>query len=1039
MVDWFVRHPVAANLLMALICVLGLSTAGGLERETFPEITASTVQVSVIYPGASARDVDEEICSPLEDALTGTSGLVDLDCLSVDGRGSATAELEEGGDLIQFYNDVFSAVSGINDFPTEAESPSVKLGNRDELIAMVAVSGLNGKRGLIEYTDTLADRLMALNGVTNATVSGITDRELRVTFDEAALRRYGLSSLDIADAIGARSLRLPLGEVETDTGGITLRYTDARRTIAELEDLILLHSDNGGMVRLKDLGQVRIVDADENLQAFIDGEQAAIISVFKGAEGDSIRLYNALEEVLEDERAAYPSPFSLKVTFNMTDLVKERLTLILKNIGIGLVLVFLTMWLFFTLREALWISAALPVSFLGTLFLMSSFGLTINMITLVALLMAVGLIMDDSIVIAENIERWRLRTGRLDAAKRGTLEVMPGVVSSFLTTACVFGPLMFITGNMGQILKFIPMVLLLTLAISLVEGFLILPHHLSHSGSNDPAAHEARPAARLLDRFKEAVVIPLAGALVRVRYLTIGTVFAGLILSIGLIASGTIKVIPFPAIEGDTVQVRISLTTGINRERTVATVESLLAALETVDAELTPGTEGGQPLVRQVMVQYGTNSDVNDNGSNTATITVDLLESSKRNVMADDVLDAWRRAAGPLPDIFQSSFAQAELGPAGADLDLEVSGRDLDEVEAAANALLRRILAHEDVTEAFTDFYGGRREVQLSLNDYGYSIGLTPQALALQLRNAFEGAETDSFRTGQSTVTVQVQLGDTVSDRADLEAFPISVGGGRQTALATVADMTLATSFPTITRKNGEVIARIKGQIDRNATTTTAISGWVLDTLAPELERQFPGATVTAGGGAEEQAETSSSMGSKLILGLLGIYMVLAFQFRSYTLPLVVMLSIPFALIGSILGHYAMGIDMAMPSFIGFASLSGIVVNNAILFLTFFQTHLKDEDHVAAALDAVRERFRPILLSTGTTVIGLLPLISDGSPQVQVMVPLVVSVAAGLMASMILVILVLPSLLSIYFDVFDVRKWQAQFAPKDSGAPVKQS
>ncbi|TKZ20595.1 efflux RND transporter permease subunit [Shimia litoralis] len=1027
MIGWFVRHPVASNLLMILICVLGVAYLGDIKRETFPEFAADTVTASVIYPGASAQDVDEDICSSLEDAILGITGLAELNCLSMDGRASATAELEEGGDVIQFYNDVFSAVSGINDLPDAAETPSVELGGRKELVAMVAVSGIDGKQGLKSYTDKLADRLQAIPGVTEAQVSGITDRELRVTFDAMALRQYGVSSRDIVAAVNARSLRQPLGEVDIAAGKLTLRYTDARRSITDLQDLIVLQNASGGMVKLGDLAKIRIVDKDENTQSFIDGQQAAIINIFKSTDADSLRTFDKVNAVLEEARETYPAPFQVTVTRNMTDLVKERLALILKNTGTGLILVFATMWLFFSLREALWISASLPVSFLGTLFLMQAFGISINMITLVALLMAVGLIMDDSIVIAENIARWRQKVGAREAATRGTLEVLPGVAASFLTTACVFGPLMFLSGDMGQILQFIPMVLLLTLAISLVEGFLILPHHLSHSDQTGPATYRERPAGRVLERFKEGIVIPVVAALLKVRYLTVGSVIGALILSIGLVTSGQVKVTGFPSIEGDTIQARISLSTGMPRERTVATVDQLVDALYRVDATLTENTEGSAPLVERVLVQYATNADVDDNGSNTATIVVDLLESSKRNVKADDVLSAWRKEAGPIPDLLQSSFAQAEMGPGGSDLHVEVSGRNLQDVEAATNEIRTTLLARTDVREAFQDFYGGRQEVQLMLNAYGYSVGLTPQSLVEQLRNAFSGAETDSFRTGVSNVTVQLQLSDTIEHLQALENFPVSIGNGKQTALSAVAEMRLTQSFPTVNRKNGLAVATITGQIDRTAITSSGIAKVVTEEIAPEIQKTYPDIQVSIGGAAEDLGKSQSSMLTKLVLGLCGVYLVLAFQFRSYSLPLVVMLSIPFALIGTILGHWGMGIDLAMPSFIGFASLAGIVVNNAILFLSFFQTHLKGGNHAAAALDAVRERFRPILLSTGTTVVGLLPLIADSSPQVQIMVPLVVSVAAGLTASMILVVLVLPSLLTIYFDIFSVSRWISRF------------
>ncbi|MEO0917613.1 MAG: efflux RND transporter permease subunit, partial [Pseudomonadota bacterium] len=742
-----------------------------------------------------------------------------------------------------------------------------------------------------------------------------------------------------------------------------------------------------------------------------------------------------VQAVIDRELATYPDPFEITVINNLADLVAERLTLIVENIAIGLVLVFATMWLFFSLREALWISAALPVSFLGSLFVMSVLGITINMITLIALLMAVGLIMDDSIVIAENIDKWRRKAPPLEAAAKGTMEVLPGVLSSFITTACVFGPLMFISGELGQILRFIPMVLLITLAISLIEGFLILPHHLSHSGGTDHLPTKQRPAERALDWVKERMVIPLATALVQLRYLTLGTVIAGLILCIGLVSSGTIKLIAFPSTEGDTVVARVALTSGIARERTVETVEQLLEGLEKVNAELTPETAENAPLVERVLVQYAVNADVTDNGSHTATITVDLLESSLRNVLADDVLAAWRDAAGPLPDVVQISFSQSELGPGGLDLDVELLGRDLVELEEATGVLLADLLAREDVTEAFQDFYGGRDEIQITLNEYGYSLGLTPQSLSAQLRTAFEGTETDNFREGASSRTVRVQLADTLASVTELEGFPIVLPGGAQTNLSTVAELISATSYPNVTRKNGQAVARIQGKIDRSVTTSTAISGIILTDLAPKLAQTYPDITVKIGGATEEQQASQQSIAVSLGIGLIGVFMVLAFQFRSYSLPIVVLLSIPFALIGTILGHWGLGMDLSMPSLIGFASLAGIVVNNAILFLTFFQSNLRGDDYVAASLDAVRDRFRPILLSSATTFVGLLPIIFDSSPQVQTLVPLVVAVAFGLLAAMVLVVLVLPSVLSIYFDVFSVRAWMEQFDDKDDLAP----
>ena len=1027
MIGYFVRHPVAANLLMVLVIVLGITVISGIERETFPAFTSDSVNISVSYPGASAGDVDEEICIPIENALTGVTGLEELSCLSVEGRATATAELEEYGELIQFFNDVSSAVSSINDFPTDAETPSLEIANRSDLVALVAISGIAGKDGLVSYTDDLSDRLLAIEGVASATVSGITDRELKVSFDQEALRRFGLSSSDLVNVIETTSFQQPLGSATLAQGDLVVRYSGASRTVADLEDLVVVDNSDGAVARLSDVATVSLVDSDENTQSFIDGKQTAIISISKSTEDDSIRVFERVEAVLQSERSAYPDPFDIAVISNSSELVEERIDLIFENIVTGLILVFATMWLFFSLRDALWISAALPVSFLGSLFVMSVLGITINMITLIALLMAVGLIMDDSIVIAENIDKWRRKAPPLEAAAKGTMEVLPGVAASFITTACVFGPLMFLSGHLGQVLKFIPMVLLITLSISLIEGFLILPHHLKHSGGKSRDKAKPRMADRGLEWIKERLVLPIATAFVHVRYLTVGSVVAILILSIGLIASGTIKVIGFPASEADTLITRVALTSGISRARTVETVDQIVAGLTQVDAEFTPHTTDAAPLVERVLVQYAVNTNVNDNGSHTATITVDLLESALRNVSADEILSAWRIASGSLPDVSQISFAQNEQGPGGSDIDIELLGLDLGELEKAAERLTTELLARDDVSEAYQDFYGGRQEVQVELNTFGYSSGLTPQSISAQLRSAFEGSETDSFQQGASARTVRVQLADTVASLTELERFPIILTDGAQTSLATVADLTLAASYPTIKRMDGRAVARVEGQIDRNVTTSSVISAVVLNDIGPNLAKEFPGVEIKIGGATEEQKKSQSSMFTSLALGLMGVYMVLAFQFRSYTLPVIVMVAIPFALIGTILGHWGLGLDLSMPSLIGFASLAGIVVNNVILFLTFFQTNLKQDDYVAASLDAVRDRFRPILLSSMTTFVGLLPIIFDTSPQVQTLVPLVVSVAFGLLASMVLVVLVVPSILSIYFDWFSVRNWVEQF------------
>ena len=1035
MIRYFVTHPVAANILMVAACILGLATVPRMERESFPEFTPSRVTVSVAYPGASAVDVDAQVCAELDRALQGLSQLDEQECQSVEGLATMTLTMAEGGDISQFFNDALSEVQALSGLPAEAEDPAVAIAGREEQIVLLAVTGIDGADGLLRYADGLAARLGTLPLVADAEVGGISAQEYRVGFDRMALRRYGLSARDVADAIAARSLDQPLGTARTDARDVTLRYEGAQRDVAGLEELVILEGDAGGFVRLGDLAQVSLVEAAPERQSTIDGRAAATVRVLKTPDADAIEAFASVEALIAEEEARLPDPFDVIVVNDETENILDRIRVVVENTMIGLVLVLAVMAAYFPLRAAFWIAMALPISFLGGFFVLGALGVTINMISLIAMLMAVGLIMDDSIVIADNVDRWRRRVGPREAAIRGAGEVAPGVLSSFLTTACVFTPLMFLSGEIGSILEVVPVVLLIVLGFSVAEAFLVLPNHLSYVAA-DPARQARRIAPRATVWVADRVVVPVARFVVAWRYAALGLTVSALVSSVGLIASGTVKVVGFPATEGDTIEARIALTAGTPLERTEETVARILSGLAAVDAELTPATEGARPLVERVLVRHATNQDVRDNGPHTATITVDLLPSTERNVAADAVAARWEAASGPLPDLAQSSFAQTSATPGGADLDVELQARDLSALETASADLFARLVARTDVTGAYRDFAGGQEQVVVALSAFGAAQGLTPQSLAGQMRAAFSGSETDSFTEGFTDIAVTVELGDDLPTLSDLEGFPISLPGGAQAPLSQVADIATRDGYAQITRRDGEAMARILGTIDRDATTSAAISAEVRETYAPAIAEAHPGVTVGIGGATEAQQETQSSIVSALLIGLVGVYLILAYQFRSYVLPVVVMLSIPFSIVGVVLGHLAVGIDLAMPSFVGFASLAGIVVNGSILFVTFFEMEAEEGDAAHAAVEAVRHRFRPVLLSFATTFVGLLPIVFETSPQAQTMVPLVTAVAFGLLSATVLTILVLPAALTIYFDWASLERWRASRRAGQEAPPM---
>ncbi|PLW79044.1 efflux RND transporter permease subunit [Cohaesibacter celericrescens] len=1022
MINYFTRHPVAANLVLLAVVYLGLTVIGGMERESFPAFSSDRVTVGISYSGASAADVDDQICVKLDDELGSVSELKEMSCLSIDGKATATLTMNDGGDIGQFYNDVSSATSAISDFPADAEAAQISVASRNDMLAFLAVSGIEDPSALVHYADQLADEISNLSKVATATVSGISDDELLVEFNTQALRRYNVSAKDVSDALSARSMQVPVGQIKTSDRSITVRYTDARRSVEDLEDLIIFQNEGGGYVRVSDLGTVTLVESEENSRSFINGKRAAIIQISKTRDDDAIEAMDQVRSLMAREELRYPDPFEISVVADTTEPVSEQLRIVLQNAAQSMLLVVLVMYLFFSVKEAIWISLALPFSFLAGIFVMSLLGVTINMVTLLGLLMSIGLIMDDSIVIADNISKWRDKVDHKEAAVNGAQEVMSGVVSSFLTTAAVFGPLMFLDGQIGKVLQFIPIVLLITLAASLFEAFFILPNHLSHVHSSMRDTSN-RFFPRYLDKGKEAFVLPIVALFVRWRYATVGSIVAVFIVSIGLITSGSVNVIGFPSSEENTIEVRIALTPGLPLEQTEKVAAQLLAALDTVNADWTPKTKDGQDLVKQVLVMYATNADLKNNGSHSFTITVDLLDSDQRNILADDVLELWQQAAGPIPDLMQKNFTQSVKGPGGNDIEIQLSSRDLIQLESAISDLFLLVQSRPDVTSVYQDFRKDRPTIELKLNEYAYTIGLTPQSVTNQLRSAFSGVETDSFKVGLSDNSVRVEISDAVPSITALEDYPITLTGGKSVPLSRIAALEARDSYSQITRENGRVIAKIVGNIDKEATTAGQIAQFASREAWPSISEAYPDVSIDIGGATEEQAETQGSIVTALLTGLVAVYLILAFQFRSYSLPLIIMLSIPFALIGTIYGHLLMGLDISMPSFIGFASLSGVVVNNAILFMTFFESEIKDGDYTTAAIEAVRHRFRPVLLSFLTTFIGLIPITFETSPYVKTLVPLVTSVAFGLLASTLLVIFVFPSLLSIYFDFKSVEKW----------------
>ncbi len=1021
MIRYLTGHPTLANILMVGFLVAGAFAAPSLLRETFPRVEPRFVQISVAYPGGRPEDIEEAICARIEDALDGISNVEEIICEAREGMAQAKVEMVEGTSLDRFLADVKNEVDAISDFPDKAEDPVVKQLGRTDFVASVAVTGIGNPTDLKAYSEEIKTRMLQWGGIPQVEVKGFSDHQIRIELRDAVLRRHGLAMSDIAAAISRQSLDLPAGTIETRDEDILIRFSDERKGLHEFEDLVVISSARGGIIRLGDIARISDrFEIDEDKISF-NGKRAALLDITKTRNEDTLRVIDAVNAFLDHERKSAPPGISFAVTGDASSIVRDRLSLLIRNGAQGLALVFAVLWLFFGFRYSFWVAMGLPVSFAGALAIMSVMGLTINMLTMVALLIVIGLLMDDAIVIAENIAA-KYQKGRppLEAAVQGAMQVMPGVISSFATTVFVFGSLAFLKGDIGAVLKVVPIVMLLVLVVSLIEAFLILPRHLSHAlehGAGKTSRVQQR-AESALAWLREKAVGPFVRLTVSWRYLTLGVAVGVLLFSVSMLAGGVLKFSAFPDIDGDVVEARILLPQGTPLERTEAVVHRVRAALDKANTELSPLQPGGQKLVRNILVTYNQNKDAGESGAHVATIGVDLLSAEIRNSSNDAIFALWRKNMGVIPDVLSIKFSEPSVGPGGLAFDFKLKGRDLAALKKASLELQQWLKRYEGVHNVMDDLRPGKKELQISLKQSAKSLGIDARLVADQLRSAYFGVTASEIQLGRESYEVDVRL--TPQDRDsidDLENFIITMKDGSLIPLTAIASITRTRGYARINRVDGIRTLSVQGDIDARIANANAIIADMKTSYFPDFKKRHPQVRLQIEGQDKNAGTTQKSMVAGFAIGLIGVFLLLSFQFRSYVEPIVVMIVIPFAFIGIVWGHMVMGLEFTMPSMLGFVAMAGIVVNDSILLVNFIKDHHKTGGTVAeAAPKAAKARFRAIFLTSITTIAGLMPILSETSPQAQILIPLVTSLAFGLVASTILVLFVVPAIYAILDD-----------------------
>ena len=1023
MIEWFARHQTAANLLMAAIMILGLVAIPELQRETFPEIKNENVQIQVIYLGATADEVEDAICRRIEDALESITDLDEMLCDSREGVGTATAVMREGADMTRFLDDVKSEIDAINDFPDQAEPPVIEELARTDAVISVAITGPRDPVALKAYAEDLKDRMTAQIDVAEVVISGFSDHHIRIEIPAWRMRQYGLSASDIASAVSGQSVSSPVGRLEGGDEDLLLRFDDQRKSPEAFEDLIVISGSTGAAISLGEIATITDRFDRDEAKVMLNGRRAASLDITKTRSQDILDVYHSVTDFVEAERMHAPAGIELYLTQDRASIVTDRLNMLVRNGAQGLVMVFLVLWLFFSFRYSFWVTMGLPVSFLGALFVLPMIGITINMISMVGLLIGVGLLMDDAIVIAENIAaRMSRGDSPMNAAINGVKQVLPGIMSSFATTLLVFGSLAFITGTIGQILRIMPIVLIIVISVSLIEAFWVLPHHLSHSLSHMKKKTQSRFRLRFdaaFNKLRDKYFALLLKAAVKYRYFTLGIVIMLMTFALAMPAAGFLKFVGFPDIEGDIVEARILLPQGTPLARTETVVESLVQSLQPLKQKYDPLQPNAESLIKNVTVIYGQNPDAYESGPHLARIIVDMLSAEVRNASLDDFRRDWREQVGELTDVIAIKYTEPTIGPAGRAIDLRLLGYDLNRLKAASTELQEWLNSYVGVVDVSDDLRPGKREYHLTIKPTAGVLGLDARAIAEQVRGSFQGVKVDEFPVGAETYEVNLRV--SASDRIgpeELENFTIIGRDGALIPLLVVADVEEVRGWARINRVDGRRAVTIQGDVDRNIANAQEILGLTTTEFIPGLLQRYPDIRLDVQGESKESAKTGASIARNVLLGLLGVYMLLALQFRGYIAPLTVMVVIPTALIGVIFGHLFLGLDLTMPSIIGMASLFGVVVNDSILLVVFIRQERKTGIPVVqAAVDAGLARFRPILLTSLTTFAGLLPLLLEKSLQAQVLIPLAASIAFGLVTATIAALFLVPSVYTILDDL----------------------
>ncbi len=1072
MISWFSRNHVTANLLMLLVIIFGVTTWPKLKKEIFPETAIDTVMVSVPFPNATPEEVEKGIVVPIEEAIQDLDGIEAIRSRASQGVGSVEIEVAAGYSVRNIMDDVKTRVDAITNIAEEAEEPILEeLILKNQVLSM-AISADISEAALRDLAENFRTALLNYRDgstrITQVEIAGVRDYEISIEVSEQQLRQFGLTFDEVSDAVRRSSIDLPGGSVRTSSGEVLIR-TEARRYNAkEFADITVVTRPDGSMVKLGELARIRDAFEEDDVDTRFNRRPALLINVLRVGNEDTLKIADTVRKFLREEAPdLLPRGVDIKIWRDDSSFLRGRLNLLARNGLFGLILVAFVLALFLRPSLAFLVALGIPVSFCGAVVLMPYTGISINLISLFAFILVLGIVVDDAIVVGENVYR-RMRLGeppRL-ASPKGTHEVGVVVIFGILTTIMAFTPMLGLSGISGKIWPNIPLIVIPTLIFSLLQSKLVLPAHLALLRPYDPDREKGpimrfqERFARGLERFVDKVYRPVLKVALAFRWVVFTGFISALLVCFAYVINGHIRFEFLPTVEGDVISARVQMSEGVPFEKTMRAVDQL------ADAGYLLGTEfedfDGNPVTRNLLASTGTQPFIlgfeGIGGPPTATnlgeVTIELQPAANRAYTTDELISRWRELTGPIPGAVELFF-RTETASGGNAIDLELTGPDSRQLEAATADLKAALADIEGVIDISDSDKEGKRELLLEILPRGELLGLRLGDVATQVRQGFFGDEIQRLQREKDEVIVYVRYPrDERTSIADLDRMKIRLRDGTEVPFSEVARASYGRADSVIQRRDGQRAIRVTADVDKakganaNEVVATLTRTGDLTTMQqwgrnirnkfrellgrpaleeresaeeigaiPETLSRYPGLQISFEGEQKDQNESIAEMMQKFVLALIGMYILMAIPLKSYIQPMIIMSVIPFGLIGAIIGHIIMGYNLSIMSLCGIVALAGVVVNDSLVLVDYVNRERKSgHDPLRAAWEAGAARFRPILLTSMTTFAGLTPMLLETDLQARFLIPMAVSLSFGILFATVITLILVPC---IYLMIHD--------------------